>query len=158
MLAAASPPREALNRRSHSAARLLPRRGARHRQHFPSSAAVAAVVTVSAREAGAGCGGANYNSRQRPRRVPSGFRSVGMPRVRRDSARLGEHCEEQESPTQASSAMLRYGCRVVYSALLGGGPRITWEEGWGECVGLGGCGGRGRERASERGSVRSALR
>lgn len=41
--------------------------------------------------------------------------------MRRDSARLGEHCEEQESPTQASSAMLRYGCRVVYSALLGGG-------------------------------------
>lgn len=127
MLTAASPPREALNRRSHSAARLLPRRGARHRQHFPSSAAVAAVVTVSAREAGAECGGANYNSRQRPRRAPSGFRSVGMPRVRRDSARLGEHCEEQESPTQASSAMLRKHLQEIPSSGSNVSTGFSWD-------------------------------
>lgn len=80
--------------------------------------------------------------------------------MRRDSARLGEHCEEQESPTQASSAMLRYGCRVVYSALLGGGGRGSpgrrdGGSAWGSAgVGAGG----GNERPTERGSVRSALR
>ncbi|NP_001007983.1 S-phase kinase-associated protein 2 isoform 1 [Gallus gallus] len=50
-----------------------------------------------------------------------------MPRVRRDSARLGEHCEEQESPTQASSAMLRKHLQEIPSSGSNVSTGFSWD-------------------------------